>query len=212
MNAFVTRKRKLRAEEVERPDEDDEPTDVKLAMLASLNPDVDQSMLLDVLLAHNGSVSEASAVLKAGVPQRRSGGVSGYQSSLRHFAQRSEDYSDGPPPTRKKLLSRKGATVYLYDPADVADHTPCTIIHNFLPPDDANGLLKELLEESETYERATFKLFENVVASPHTSGFYVESYDEIRAQQTAYLYNGARLKVGAPPTLSATRSISREIL
>lgn len=88
--------------------------------------------------------------------------------------------------------------MHLYDPVDVAAHTPCTIVHNFLPADDANALLKELLEESESFEKITFKLFENVVSSPHTMGFYVESNDDIEAQKTAYLYNGARLTVGIP--------------
>lgn len=88
--------------------------------------------------------------------------------------------------------------MHLYDPVDVATHTPCTIVHNFLPADDANDLLKELLEESESFEKITFKLFENVVSSPHTMGFYVENNNDIEAQKTAYLYNGARLTVSTP--------------
>ena len=64
-----------------------------------------------------------------------------------------------------------------------------------MPADEANALLEELLEEAKSFEKVTFKLFDNVVSSPHTMGFYVESYDEIRDQKTAYLYNGARLKV-----------------
>jgi hypothetical protein len=98
-------------------------------------------------------------------------------------------------PTTKKLKSRAGSTLHLYDPEDIAEHTPCTIIHNFLPPRDANRLLEELLEESKTFEKITFQLFENVVSSPHTSSFYVESYDEIQRQKTEYHYNGGRLTV-----------------
>lgn len=198
MDAFLTKKRKLPAETT-RPDDDDEPTDVKLAILASLHPAIDQATLLDVLIAHDGSVSETSAVLKAGTCSRRSNAVSGYQSSLRHFAQADRAENDSSPP-KKKLLSKKGATMHFYDPVDVAAHTPCTIVHNFLPADDANDLLKELLEESNSFEKITFKLFENVVSSPHTMGFYVESYEDIEAQKTAYLYNGARLTVGTPRT------------
>ena len=194
MDSFVVRKRKSSAEHV--PDfGDDEPTDMKLAILASLFPNIDQSTLLDVLLAHDGSLSDTSAVLKAGGPSKKSNGALGYQSSLKQFAQGETGEHDNSPPAKKKLLSKKGTTMHLYDPVDVAEHTPCTIIHNFLPADDANELLKELLEESKSFEKITFKLFENVVSSPHTMGFYVESYDEIQDQKTAYLYNGARLSV-----------------
>ena len=55
--------------------------------------------------------------------------------------------------------------------------------------------MKELLNEAESFEKITFKLFDNVVSSPHTSGFFVESYDEIQRQKTDYHYNGARLTV-----------------
>ncbi|KKY38579.1 putative grf zinc finger domain-containing protein [Diaporthe ampelina] len=50
-----------------------------------------------------------------------------------------------------------------------------------------------MLEESKTFEKITFKLFDNVVSSPHTSSFYVDSHDEMRKQKIDYLYNGARL-------------------
>lgn len=198
MDAFLTKKRKSN-----RPaqDHDDEPTDVKLAILASLHSDIDQSALLDVLIAHDGSVSETSAVLKAGIPSRKSNGVSGHQSSLRHFAQAEGDQHEGPP-AKKKLLTKKGTTMHLYDPVDVAEHTPCTIIHNFLPAEDAKALLEELLDEAKSFEKVSFKLFENVVSSPHTMGFYVESCDEIQDQKTAYLYNGSRLAVGTLSFLS----------
>lgn len=176
---------------------DDETTDVKLAILSSLHPNLDQEILLDILIAHDGSVSEASYVLKASQPQtKKTNTASSYQASLRQFAVGTAAESGKQPfPAKKKLLSKKGFTMHLYDPVDVAEHTPCTIIHNFLPPDEANDLLKELIRESETFEKISFKLFENVVSSPHTSGFYVESFDEVRAQKTAYLYNGARLSV-----------------
>lgn len=199
MDAFVTRKRKSDSKP-ELTDNahgnaaEDEPTDVKLAILSSLHPTVEQETLLDVLLAYNGSVAEASAILKSQAPVKRTNSALAYQPSLRHFAQaRAEDGQ--PLATKKRLISRKGATMHLYDPVDVAEHTPCTIIHNFLPTEEANGLLRELLVESESFEKISFKLFENVVASPHTSGFFVESYDEMQEQKTAYLYNGARLSV-----------------
>lgn len=40
-----------------------------------------------------------------------------------------------------------------------------------------------MLEESKTFEKITFKLFDNVVSSPHTSSFYVDSHDEMQKQK-----------------------------
>ncbi|KEY71467.1 hypothetical protein S7711_03533 [Stachybotrys chartarum IBT 7711] len=187
MKAFLRPKRKTSPEAVPESLDNDEPTELKLALLASLHPNLEQDILLDVLTACNGSVDQASASLKAG-PSKRNGSA-GAQQSLRKYAVPRNPTS----PVKKKLKTKKGSTLHLYDPQDVAEHTPCTILHNFLPPQLANDLLQELLEESQTYEKITFKLFDNVVASPHTSSFYVESYDEIQAQKTDYHYNGARL-------------------
>ncbi|PKS09084.1 hypothetical protein jhhlp_003698 [Lomentospora prolificans] len=194
MDAFITRKRKSNGEPEAFGGVEDEPTDVKLTILSSLYPNIEQETLLDVLIAHNGSVTEASDVLKSQTPAKKLNSALAYQPSLRHFAQAKGE--DGQLlPAKKRLISKRGATMHLYDPLDVAEHTPCTIIHNFLPAEVANGLLRELLDEAESFEKISFKLFENVVSSPHTSGFFVESYDEIQEQKTAYLYNGARLSV-----------------
>lgn len=194
MKAFLSRsKRKLTPDTAPHNPDPEEPTELKLALLASLHPALDQETLLDILLAHDGSVSEASASLKSPPSAKKpnSGGI-GYQQSLRQYTLPASNETPSP---AKKLKSKKGSTLRLYDPDDVAEHTPCTIIHNFLPPEVANDLLKELLDEAKTFEKITFKLFDNVVASPHTSSFYVESYDDIQKQKTDYHYNGARLTV-----------------
>lgn len=200
MDAFITKtKRKaspsLDAEESAssaRNALDDESTEVKLAILASLHPDVSQEALLDVLLAHSGSVPEASASLDFpsdgtyhnSANANRTASIVGSQMSLRSFAPLRTKDGERFSPKKAKLLSRKGATLHLFDPADIAEHTPCSIIHNFLPPELANELLMEMLEESKSFEKITFKLFDNVVMSPHTSSFYVESYDEMQQQKT----------------------------
>lgn len=204
MDAFVSRKkRKLSSPEPPTTTEDisalseldDESTDFKLALLSSLHPYIDQHVLLDVLLAHEGSVEAASMALTPDdSPPRKAYVATGYQSSLSGFITPNETTERSA--KRAKLLSKKGKTLHLYDPADVAAHTPCSIIHNFLPAEEANALLEELLEESLTYERMTFKLFDNVVQSPHTACFYVESSDELHTQKTDYIYNGALLTVG----------------
>lgn len=209
MDAFVSRKkRKLSSPSTASTLEDinalnsldDESTDFKLAVLSSLHPYIEQNVLLDVLLAHEGSVENASASLKPSdspprKSPRKSSAAVGYQSSLSTFvSQNSTEESAG---KRTRLLSKKGKTLHLYDPVDVAEHTPCSIIHNFLPAEDANALLEELLTEVTTFERMTFKLFDNVVQSPHTASFYVESYEELQRQKTEYIYNGGLLTVCA---------------
>lgn len=181
MDTFITRKRKFSPEE-------DESTEVKLAILSSLHSNISQDALLDCLLAHDGSVDESSAALSVSSrggssPHSRKPCATGVgsQTSLRTFARPLHNGTFSP--KKPKLLSRKGATLRLFDPVDIADHTPCSIIHNFLPSDLANDLLREMLEESETFEKATFKLFDTVVSSPHTSSFYVESHDEMQRQK-----------------------------
>lgn len=198
MKSFLTRPKRKSSPEPPGDSADEEPTEVKLALLSSLHPQLDQDVLLDILLAHNGSVSQASAALQTTRPKAKGNGVIGSQQSLKQYTIPSPSGNGSSP--RKKLKSKKGSTLHLYDPEDVAEHTPCTIIHNFLHPEVANDLLKELLEEATSFEKITFKLFENVVASPHTSSFYVESYNEMQSQRTDYHYNGARLTVSVGAT------------
>ncbi|TGO32152.1 hypothetical protein BHYA_0346g00080 [Botrytis hyacinthi] len=205
MDAFVSRKKRklsvssqlpLESNTIDRIEDlcvpDDESTDFKLALLSSLHPEVEQQVLLEILLEHDGDVEKASSSLSIvdsaslPIPKKPSATV-GYQSSLSTFIS-SENSTK-----RVKSLSRKGKTLHLYSPEDVATHTPCSIIHNFLPVEEANTLLEELLKEAPTFERMTFKLFDNMVTSPHTACFYVESLEEQRAQKTEYLYNGSLL-------------------
>ncbi len=208
MEAFVSRKRRRLSDSsstIPRPEQktssttqdEDESTDFKLAMLASMHPFLDQQILLDTLLAHEGSVEVASASLlpRGSVsPKKRPSASIGYQSSLTNFATPSNASPDVSP-KKAKLLSKKGKTLHLYSPEDIAAHTPCSIFHNFLPPEEANALLLELLGEAPSFERMTFKLFDNVVSSPHTACFYVQSKEELEIQKTEYIYNGGTLSV-----------------
>lgn len=220
MEAFITRKKRKSGPEtndIQSPslatgDEDEESTDLKLAMLSSLHTNFDQETLLDLLLAHDGSVQATTEAIRAGhVPKTSTSSVTA-QASLRSFGVTATTSEEAQRPTKKsKLLSRKGATLHLYEPQDIAEHTPCTIIHNFLPPDEANQLLVELLEESKTFEKITFKLFDNVVSSPHTSSFYVGSLDELNAQKYEYTYNGSKLTVSPlfPPNQNHSPTLPR---
>ena len=137
MDAFVSRKkRKLSLpplamqaplnssldlrEDPSRALPEDESTDFKLALLSSMHPDTDQQLLLDILLAHEGSVEEASVSLATSdSPPRKSSSstVIGHQSSLSSFISQEESKD---PSKSAKLLSKRGKTLHLYDPADIA--------------------------------------------------------------------------------------------
>ncbi|KAL8955547.1 MAG: hypothetical protein Q9193_006646 [Seirophora villosa] len=224
-------------------EEESDSTDLKLAMLASLFPDTDQATLLDVLLAADGSVGKAredlSAAAAAGLllsPPKKKKKCVGYQTSLAAFQQQqppktstississnSSSNSNNSAAAKKKVLTKKGQTLHLYAPQDIEAHTPCSIIHNFLPAAVADDLLRELLGEAPTFERQVFKLFDNVVQSPHSACFYVDSLEERRRQQTEYLYNGHYLtdireitpqmrKVREPVKIAVNDEIARRV-
>lgn len=179
----------------DNPKEDDDSTEIKLATLASLYPSHSQEALLESLIAAHGSTSAVCQALKISTrenfPKRSS--VIGFQTSLAPF--RTPLDGEGVARKKSKILTRKGQTLHLYSAEDIAEHTPCSIVHNFLPPEEADGLLKELLQEAPTFERQIFKLFDNVVQSPHTACFYVDSLEEQQRQKTEYLYNGSFLTV-----------------
>ncbi|PHH80340.1 hypothetical protein CDD80_1979 [Ophiocordyceps camponoti-rufipedis] len=162
-----------------KADDEGETTEVKIAMLASMHPDVGPEKLLDMLVAHQGSIASTTAALRRPKPSAKQ------QSSLRRYAPITS--SSG-----RKIKAVKGRTLHVFDPVDVAEHTPCTVVHDFLPAGVAEGLLRELLAEAETFERSSFKLFENVVESPHSAAFFVEGGEE-RVLREEYFYNGSRL-------------------
>lgn len=200
MDSFVTRKRSHDTALTEPTSawqsgehEDEDSTETKLAILASLYPNIETEALLDALLASEGCVALVRANLTKPCdvdgPLRKKaliGATPGYQSSLTTF-------SGNPTPKSPQKLTRKGKTLSLYAAEDIAAHTPCSIIHNFLPSNIADALLRELLEEVPTFTAETFRLFDNVVTSPHTMSFYVDELDEARKQQTEYVYNGSHI-------------------
>ena len=217
MEAFITQKRPrssppspdasehLPAKDQDFGEEDD--TDLKLVTLASLYPDIDQATLLELLISADGSVEavikNVSTSNKDTSPRKRPSGGIGQQSSLSKFRNFKSETPDSPS-AKRRALTRKGQTLHLYIPEDIAAHTPCSIIYNFLPPQQADDLLKELLEEASTFGRQTFKLFDNVVQSPHSACFYVDSLEEEKTQRTEYTYNGSFLDVRKPPDLFET--------
>ncbi|KAL9128324.1 MAG: hypothetical protein Q9217_002979 [Psora testacea] len=182
-----------RAALIERTcDEEESSTDLKLATLASLHPNIDLAVLLDLLITANGSVEQVLEDIGSsntrGSSKKRSSTSIGYQTSLSSFRKSPES-----PTSKRRALTRRGQVLHLYSPEDIANNTPCSIVHNFLPPHEADDLLRELLNEATTFERQSFKLFDNVVQSPHSACFYVESLEEQKRQKTEYLYEGSYL-------------------
>ena len=169
---------------------DDDSTDIKLAILSSLHPDRSQEDLLELLLNHDGSVEATLQAISSSSdlgsrPSKKRPSAMGLQSAL--------SFGGGPQaPAVLQTLTKKGRTLHLFRPEDIAVHTPCSVVHNFLPLDLADELLTELLPEVPSYTSATFRLFDNVVKSPHTASFYVEP-SMLAEQRHTYLYNGSYL-------------------
>lgn len=216
MDAFVSRKRRRVSPEIEvdisRPkiaNDEDDSTDFKLAMLASVYPELDHGFLLDILLAENGSVEKAlenlTEIGDSTISNRKQSSTSGigYQASLSSF-------NIGSGSTKKRTLTKKGRTLHLYSPEDIATHTPCSLIRDFLPSEEADALLRELLHEAPTFQRERFKLFDRVVESPHTMCFYVDSEDAAEIQRTQYVYMGDRI-ADVRPSLPEMRKVSSKV-
>ena len=199
MEAFISRKRRKLAPEVAPSlkttdeDGDGESTDFKLAILESLHPDWPRELLLDSLLACDGSVERVADALllptKIGATPKRPAS-NGFQSSLASYARPASSGTTAKSPP-KKVLTQKGKTLHLFAPEDVEAHTPCSIFHNFLTQDVADALLRELLAEAPSFTKDTFQLFDRTVESPHSMRFYVDSLDEAQEQKTKYVYNGS---------------------
>ncbi|KAI4736684.1 hypothetical protein E4T50_12832 [Aureobasidium sp. EXF-12298] len=222
MDAFISRKRRHTSIDANasspsalaaQPDNYEDSTEFKLALLASMHPDIAQDTLLEALLSSDGLVDTASAILAKdratsfGQPKRAK--TVGHQSTLASLVRS----ASGETPLSKPL-TKKGKTLFLYSPQDIETHTPCSIIHNFLPAEEANALLTELLDESRTFEKEVFQLFDRTLESPHTMSFYVDSFKEVEEQKTTYTYNGSTIKdirQTPPKMLSASTKVRQAV-
>ncbi|OJJ50053.1 hypothetical protein ASPZODRAFT_58609 [Penicilliopsis zonata CBS 506.65] len=221
MDAFVSRKKprlgsstasSKHGDRQETPEEDS--TDVKLAILLSLHPDIPQERLLDVLVSCDGSIEAASStLLSLPSPSKKLKRPAGVQMSLssHYMPIKKEEKGEGEEDEEKKMLpTRKGKTLHLYSPEDIATHTPCTIIHNFLPASEANNLLEELLGESPTFTRYQFQLFNRTVQSSHTSSLYVSTPEDEQRQTAEYTYGGT-YRTDVRQVLPTMRAVSASV-
>ncbi|KAL4909847.1 hypothetical protein BDW74DRAFT_44786 [Aspergillus multicolor] len=201
MDRYISRKR-LRSPDAPHAaisEDDDAPTDIKLAQLLSLFPDTPQDTLLDILVSCGGSVESTAATIteQKHIPLKRpKTTATAIQTSLTsHIAvspgKKDENGNDLVPKRPRNPLVQKGKTLYLFSPEDVSAHTSCTIIHNFLPPEQANALLLELLDESQHFSRYQLQIFERTVESPHSTCVYVSTAEEEAQHTNDYTYGGS---------------------
>lgn len=211
MDVFVSRKRpRLQPDHnphhasppATTPTPDEESTEMKLALLLSMYPDIPQEGLLDVLISCGGSVEAASSTLTTRQQQQTrtpttTTGSKNQTSLLPHITTKPK--APSPPTTNKprprpklkpKPPTKKGQTLHLYTPDSIATHTPCTLLPNYLPPTQATTLLTELLDESVHFTRSKFQLFDRTVQSPHSASVYVSTPEEYRQQTAEYTYGG----------------------
>lgn len=173
-------------------DTDDGDTEFKIALLASMFPDKTQDVLLDYVLAYGGSVTKATRALSGETAKRKRPHPAALQTSMDSFTGRVKQEDEASPATTAiGSLTKKGKTLHLYSPKEVEAHTPCSIIHNFLPRETADALLKELLDESSRFNRNAFQMFERTVTSGHTWRLYVDTEDEVEQQQKGLAYDGS---------------------
>ncbi|KAI9001676.1 hypothetical protein BC832DRAFT_522033, partial [Gaertneriomyces semiglobifer] len=84
---------------------------------------------------------------------------------------------------------------------NVADHIPCELFLNVLPPALADSLLERMLVEADTWTSRRFLLFDRMVDSPHTTCFYEDvdrtlpGRDEAPGDATglSFYYGGKRV-------------------
>lgn len=200
MDRYLSRKRPYSVKSKTPFSDDDTPTDIKLAQLVSLFVDTPQDTLLDILVSCGGSVESTISTIKEQEqlikrPRTRApAAATAVQSSLASHvsvspAKKGTDEKHERRSQRRPTV-QKGKTLHLFSPEDVAAHTSCTIIHNFLPAEQANALLLELLHESGNFSRAQFQIFERTVQSPHSTCVYVSTPEEQAQHTNDYAYGG----------------------
>ncbi|EMR09385.1 hypothetical protein PNEG_02332 [Pneumocystis murina B123] len=192
-------------------DNDENDTEIKLALLSSIFPDKSIETLLEKLVENNGIVENIlnvnsqsdfkneNALLKRKKQRKIEEFIENDEYKHKRTFVSGKLSSDTLWPIKMQNDSferSKRVNVHvqhLYFPDQIAKLTPCTLIHNFLGKDLCNSLLLKMLKESETWERNEFRLFERKVVSPHKSCYYLYS-DENKLLEQKFFHNGLEIK------------------
>lgn len=99
----------------------------------------------------------------------------------------------------------------LYNPEDVANHCPCTLIFNILPKELSNRLLQVMLKDSETWNRNRWWLFERMVESPHKTSYFADREEDLE-EVAGWTYNGRKQDLPRQflPEMNEAKRIVRE--
>ncbi|KAK9383542.1 uncharacterized protein V2V93DRAFT_362079 [Kockiozyma suomiensis] len=187
---------------------DDDDTDTRLAVLASLcSGSLSAEVLLEALVAAGGDVNAAAAAFLGQDNSHRQEQTKQTKRSQRPLQAAVTQFFSSVP--HKRAHSEGSAAsvyargvVHLYTPRMIADRTPCTFTPNFLSADLAEILLSELTKEASTWTANQFRLFNREVSSPHTTAFYVSKTRIGGGEKFAhtYRYNGAPISDVRPFT------------
>ncbi|RPA77069.1 hypothetical protein BJ508DRAFT_417284 [Ascobolus immersus RN42] len=193
-------------------------TDTKIAILLSLRPTIGTEQALDILVSNNGSLEESMRDMERSgsstvrLPKKQKVAIT--QSAISTFIPGFKSQQVRPPP--------KGKTLHLYTADSIASLTPATLLPSFLPAQDAEDLLRELLDEAKTFDNpGKFRLFERTVSSPHTFCLFVRDAQEkqrAESENGGWFYRGGRAPEVRPYTATMNRvlqtledTVNREI-
>ncbi|KAG4304185.1 hypothetical protein PORY_002366 [Pneumocystis oryctolagi] len=193
------------------PDIDNDDTEMKLGLLASVFPNDSVEVLLEKLVENEGSVENTlnayinPCFKRKNIPSKRK-----KQKRIDEFIEKTEHKRRCTLLTKQNLssislpikmqfdnfvdTSKRVNThvLHLYFSEQINNLTPCTLIHNVLSNEIANSLLLKMMKESETWKRHEFRLFERNVVSPHKSCYYLH-FDENDLLKQKFFHNGSEI-------------------
>jgi hypothetical protein len=83
------------------------------------------------------------------------------------------------PSSAKKNAPPRLTPLMLSNPSMVAEHSPCTLHPSILPAELACKLFYTMIDESRTWSKNKWWLFDRVVESPHLTSFYARKTDGV---------------------------------
>ncbi|KAG5519579.1 hypothetical protein PMAC_001734 [Pneumocystis sp. 'macacae'] len=176
-------------------DIDENDTEMKLGILASVFPDHSVDILLEKLMESDGSIQNAlNACLNSCFESKNTLSKLKKQKKIDEFIEKHEYKRNCVSLARQDLLDLSLPTKMQCNGFHntLKRLTPCTLILNVLSHEMANSLLLKMLKESETWKRHEFHLFGRNVTSPHKSCYYVH-FDENDLSKQKFFHNGLEI-------------------